>query len=84
MVFLKTKIDKMCGRFSNNLTEEKLQEKMSKVMLTTSIKASYNIAPSHSSYIIKNDQSYQLSEMNWGVFPYGKTDGSILDFITNH
>lgn len=68
----------MCGRFSNKLTEEKLQEKMSKLVLTNSIKASYNIAPSHNSYIIKNNQPYKLSEMNWGVFPYGRTNGSLL------
>lgn len=68
----------MCGRFSNKLTEEKLEAYMAKVKLKYALQPNYNIAPSHSAYVVKQSNPNEISEMSWGIFPYGKTTGNLL------
>jgi len=69
----------MCGRYSNKLTRETLEEYMAnKVKFISELQPSYNIAPSHSSYIVTQSRPTEITEMNWGLFPYGKTSGQLL------
>ncbi len=68
----------MCGRFSNNLTEEKLKKYFSKIELEVSLETSYNVCPTHSCLVVKNREPYSFSFMNWGLLPVGRNKGNLL------
>ncbi len=68
----------MCGRFSNSISESKLEKYFSRVRLDELIQASYNICPTDSCLVLKNEMPYVFSKMSWGFLPFGKSDGNVL------
>jgi len=68
----------MCGRFSNKLSTEILEEYLSKVDMTWDLSPSYNVAPSHQCAVIQNQKPFHLSKISWGLLPYGKNEGNLL------
>lgn len=68
----------MCGRFSNNITAEKLEKYLKRVRFEgIEFQADYNIGPGRGCWIITDTDSL-IRKMNWGIFPYGKTEGKLL------
>lgn len=47
------------------------------------LKISFNIAPTHSAYVIANNHPAQLQRMTWGLVPHWSTDGKNAGKLIN-
>lgn len=64
----------MCGRFSLSTSKEKIQEQFG-IESNDEIQLSFNIAPTHQTYVVASDAPEQLQQMVWGLIPYWANDG---------
>ncbi len=64
----------MCGRFSLATSKEKIQEQFG-ISVAEELELSFNIAPTHSAYVITNDHPEKLQRFAWGMIPYWSNDG---------
>lgn len=65
----------MCGRYSFAPKPKQVDAQLRDVQQPDDLKISFNIAPTHSAYVIANDQPGQLQLMQWGLVPHWSTDG---------
>jgi len=72
----------MCGRYSLAVSKVKLEEAL-KIKLENEIQSNYNIAPTHLSHVITNDQPNQLQKFYWGLIPHWSKDGKLNGKLIN-
>lgn len=72
----------MCGRFSLATSKEKIKEQFG-VEMEGELKLSFNIAPTHSAYVIANDDPNRLQRFEWGLVPYWSNDGKNMGKLIN-
>ncbi len=65
----------MCGRFSMTITEEVIKNNFDDIRIDFPMQVSYNVAPTHNSYVITNDKPHRLQYFTWGLVPYWSEDG---------
>jgi len=65
----------MCGRYSFAPKPKQLDAQMRDVQRLLELKISFNIAPTHTAYVIANNLPGQLQTMEWGLVPHWSTDG---------
>lgn len=72
----------MCGRFSLSTSKAKIKEQFD-INTNEDLQLSFNIAPTHASYVIANDHPQQLQKMFWGMVPHwaneGKNTGKLIN-----
>jgi putative SOS response-associated peptidase YedK len=65
----------MCGRFSLVAAEQKIQAELPFVDTGSSIRTSYNIAPTQHAYVVTNEPPFRLQYLTWGLVPFWSKDG---------
>jgi putative SOS response-associated peptidase YedK len=73
----------MCGRYSFAPKPKQLDAQMRDMQRPLELKISFNIAPTHTAYVIANDLPRQLQTMEWGLVPHwsaaGKNSGKLIN-----
>ncbi|GAB4500456.1 MAG: SOS response-associated peptidase [Saprospiraceae bacterium] len=65
----------MCGRYSFAPKPKQLDAQTRDMQRPVELKISFNIAPTHTAYVIANDLPKQLQTMEWGLVPHWSADG---------
>lgn len=73
----------MCGRYSFAPKPGQRKSLESKVVVPANLAVSFNISPTHSAYVIANDQPDRLQRMEWGLVPQWSTDGKNTGRLIN-
>ncbi len=73
----------MCGRYSLATSKEKIAESFGINIEADQLTISFNIAPTHKSYVITNQDPNELSLLNWGIIPSWSKDGSLNGKLIN-
>ena len=60
----------MCGRFSLAVSKKKLQAELNTIEVPDELTLEFNIAPTHNSWIITNEQTGILTNAIWGLIPH--------------
>lgn len=66
----------MCGRYSFAPNPKQLEAQMRDVIRPLALKLSFNVAPTHQSYVIASDRPGVLQSMEWGLVPHWSADGA--------
>jgi putative SOS response-associated peptidase YedK len=66
----------MCGRYAFVPTKKQQQTDLAGVEIPPDFHPSYNIAPTHTAYVITADHPGQLQPMIWGLVPHWSQDGA--------
>lgn len=73
----------MCGRFSFNVSKEKIQQELGPIEVGTNLRMNFNIAPTQHAYVITNDKPDRLQYLTWGLIPYWSKDGKNAGKLIN-
>ena len=72
----------MCGRYSFSTTRELIAEEL-EVESPLQLELNFNIAPTHLAYVITNQNSNALDQLNWGLIPSWSKDGKLTGKLIN-
>jgi putative SOS response-associated peptidase YedK len=65
----------MCGRYSFAPKVKQLEAQLLDLRRPAELAISFNIAPTHTAYVVGNDDPLALQRMEWGLVPYWSRDG---------
>ncbi len=66
----------MCGRYSFAPKPKQIDAQLRDIQRPLELNISFNIAPTHQSFVIANDQPVILQKMTWGLVPHWSPDGA--------
>ena len=65
----------MCGRFSFNISKEKIEQQIGPIEIGSNLRKNYNVAPTQHAYVVANDNPNRLQYITWGLIPHWSRDG---------
>ncbi len=65
----------MCGRYSQTLTPDQIDEAFGPITLPQNLKPNYNVAPTQLAPVITNRHPQQVELFEWGLVPFWSKDG---------